>query len=202
MPREALRRRITPKAHRPYRPRTKGKVERAVDYVKDNFLLGRSFTDLEDPNAQGLAWLAGTANVRVHATTGQRPIDLLPLEGLTPAASVPAYRYLDPVRRVVSFEAMVHYRGSRYSVPPAFAGQPVEVAAAGGQIVIRAGEAVIAEHREAAQSGQCIAAREHIAELWRITHEQVAKPPRPARPPDTGREVQRVDLRIYEEVRP
>ena len=190
-----------PKTHRAYRPRTKGKVERAVDYVKDGFLLGRAFADLEDFNAQALAWLAGTANVRVHATTGRRPVDLHPLEGLTPAASVPAYRYLDPVRRTASFEAMVHYRGSRYSVPPAFAGRPVEVAAAGGQIVIRAGDAVIAEHREAAQPGQCIAAREHIAELWRITHEQVARPPRPGLLPAAAPEVQRVDLRIYEEVR-
>jgi transposase len=193
---------FTPKAHRPYRPRTKGKVERAVDYVKDGFLLGRTFADLDDLNAQGLAWLAETANVRVHATTGRRPVDLLPLEGLTPASGVPAYRYLDPVRRVVSFEAMVHYRGGRYSVPPAFAGRPVEVAAAGGQIVIRAGEAVIAEHREAAQPGQCIAARDHIAELWRITHEQVAKPPRPGPLAAAAPEVQRVDLRTYEEVRP
>jgi transposase len=193
---------FTPKAHRPYRPRTKGKVERVVDYVKDNFLLGRTFADLDDLNARALAWLAETANVRVHGTTGRRPVDLLPLEGLTPAASVPAYRYLDPVRRVVSFEAMVHYRGSRYSVPPAFAGKPVEVAAAGGQIVIRAGEAIIAEHREAARPGQCIAAREHIAELWRITHEQVARPPRPAAGPLAAPEVQRVDLRAYEEVTP
>jgi hypothetical protein len=140
--------------------------------------------------------------VRVHATTGRRPVDLLPLEGLTPASSVPAYRYLDPVRRTVSFEAMVHYRGSRYSVPPAFAGKPVEVAAAGGQVVIRAGDAVIAEHREAALPGQCIAARDHIAELWRITHEQVARPPRPAPLLAAEPEVQRVDLRTYEEVRP
>jgi len=29
---------FTPKTHKPYRPRTKGKVERSVDYVKDNFL--------------------------------------------------------------------------------------------------------------------------------------------------------------------
>lgn len=191
---------FTPKTHRAYRPRTKGKVERAVDYVKDGFLLGRSFTDLEDLNAQALAWLAETANVRVHATTGRRPVDLLSDEALTPAASVPAYRYLDPVRRVVSYEAMVHFRGSRYSVPPAFAGTPVEVAAAGGQIIIRAGDAVIAEHREAAQPGQCIAAREHIAELWRITHEQVARPPRPGLLPAAAPEVQRVDLRIYEEI--
>ena len=193
---------FTPKTHRAYRPRTKGKVERAVDYVKDGFLLGRTFADLDDLNAQALAWLAGTANVREHATTGRRPVDLLALEGLTPASSVPAYRYLDPVRRVVSFEAMVHYRGSRYSVPPGFAGKPVEVAAAGGQVVIRCGDVVVAEHREAALPGQCIAAREHIAELWRITHERVAAPPRPERSLVATPEVQRVDLRIYEEVGP
>lgn len=193
---------FTPKTHRAYRPRTKGKVERAVDYLKDGFLLGRTFADLEDLNAQALAWLAGTANVREHATTGRRPVDLLAEEGLTPASSVPAYRYLDPVRRVVSFEAMVHYRGSRYSVPPAFAGKPVEVAAAGGQVVIRSGDVVVAEHREAAQPGQCIAAREHIAELWRITNERVAAPARPGPLPAAAPEVQRVDLRIYEEVGP
>jgi transposase len=193
---------FTPRAHRPYRPRAKGKVERAVDYVKDSFLLGRAFADLDGLNARALAWLAEAANVRVQATTGRRPVDPLPDEAPTPAASVPAHRHLDPVRRVVSVEAMVRYRGSRHSVPPAFAGKPVEVAAAGGQIVIRCGAAVIAEHREAARSGQCIAAREHIAELRRIAHEQVARPPRPERLAAAGPEVRRVDLRIYEEVLP
>jgi transposase len=57
---------FTPKTHRAYRPRTKGKVERMVDYVKDNFLLGRTFADLDDLNGQGRAWLNQTANVRVH----------------------------------------------------------------------------------------------------------------------------------------
>jgi transposase len=37
---------FTPKTRRPYRPRTKGKVERAVEYVRDGFLLGRAFADL------------------------------------------------------------------------------------------------------------------------------------------------------------
>ena len=60
-----------PKAHRPYRPRTKGKVERMVSYVKDNFLAGRSFDSLEALNTQGRNWLDTTArNVRIHATTG------------------------------------------------------------------------------------------------------------------------------------
>jgi transposase len=190
---------FTPKTHRPYRPRTKGKVERAVEYVKDNFLLGRTFAGLDDLNAQARAWLATTANVRVHATTGQRPVDLLPREALTPLATVPAYQFLDPVRRTVSFESMVHFRGSRYSVPPAFAGRPVEVAAVGGQVVVRAADAIIAEHRQAARPGQCVVAREHIAELWKVTAEQV-KPPAAARSLAAEPQVGRVDLRTFEEV--
>ena len=39
---------FAPKTHRPYRPRTKGKVERMVDYLKDNFLKGREFDLLQD----------------------------------------------------------------------------------------------------------------------------------------------------------
>jgi transposase len=191
---------FTPKTHRPYRPRTKGKVERAVDYVKDGLLLGRTFADLDDLNAQGLAWLDGTANVRVHATTGRRPIDLLAAEGLTPAGSVPDYRFLDPVARTVSYEGMVHFRGSRYSVPPTYAGRPVEVAAAGGQVVIRAGDLVVAEHREAARPGQSVVAKDHVAELWRLTGERVKPPAAAARAADP--EVERVDLRRFEEVLP
>ena len=39
-----------PKVCKVRRPQTKGKVERLVHYVKDNFFPGRSFTDLEDLN--------------------------------------------------------------------------------------------------------------------------------------------------------
>jgi transposase len=52
---------FTIKSHQPYRPRTKGKVDgRSVDYVKDNFLNGRSFADFADLNAQALHWLNNT----------------------------------------------------------------------------------------------------------------------------------------------
>lgn len=73
-----------PQLCRPHRPQTKGKVERTIGYVKDAFLVGRTFTDIDDMNAQALAWLESEANVRVHATTGERPIDRLEHEGLTP----------------------------------------------------------------------------------------------------------------------
>jgi transposase len=41
-----------PRACQPYRAKTKGKVERPFRYVRQDFFLGRSFRDLDDPNAQ------------------------------------------------------------------------------------------------------------------------------------------------------
>jgi transposase len=64
---------FTPRACRPYRAQTKGKVERPVRYVRDNFVYGREFANDADLEQQGRHWLDGVANVRVHATTGERP---------------------------------------------------------------------------------------------------------------------------------
>src|SRR5882762_4395115 len=44
--------RFQPRACRPYRAKTKGKVERSFSYIRQDFFLGRSFRDLEDLNAQ------------------------------------------------------------------------------------------------------------------------------------------------------
>jgi transposase len=73
-----------PRLCRPYRARTKGKVERSIGYLKDRFFVGRTFTDLEDLNCQLLGWLDAIANRREHATTKERPIDRLAREGLVP----------------------------------------------------------------------------------------------------------------------
>src|SRR5947207_4225104 len=61
--------RFQPRACRPYRAKTKGKVERSFSYIRQDFFLGRSFRDLEDLNAQLIDWLDTVANVRVHGTT-------------------------------------------------------------------------------------------------------------------------------------
>jgi transposase len=83
---------FSPKVCRPYRPRTKGKVERSIGYVRDRFFVGRTFADVSDLDNQLRAWLDGVANVRVHKTTGERPVDRLLREklGPLPATSVRA----------------------------------------------------------------------------------------------------------------
>jgi len=58
-----------PKACRPYRAKTKGKVERPFRCIREDFFLARSFRDLHDLNAQFRQWLDQVANVPTHATT-------------------------------------------------------------------------------------------------------------------------------------
>jgi transposase len=70
-----------PKLCRPYRPKTKGKVERSIGYIRRSFfvpLLSR-YRQLSQPltldglNVEFARWLAVTANARVHGTTGEVP---------------------------------------------------------------------------------------------------------------------------------
>jgi transposase len=60
-----------PRACRPYRAKTKGKVERPYRYIREDFFLARSFQNLDELNAQLRHWLDTVANPRVHATTGR-----------------------------------------------------------------------------------------------------------------------------------
>jgi transposase len=61
------------RACRPYRAKTKGKVERPVRYVRESFFYGREFLNDADLNERALAWLGQTANIRVHGTTREVP---------------------------------------------------------------------------------------------------------------------------------
>jgi len=71
-----------PKLCRPYRPQTKGKVERMVRYVRNSFYAPLSTklssvdlkVDVETANIKGTQWLNDAANVRIHDTTKEQPI--------------------------------------------------------------------------------------------------------------------------------
>jgi hypothetical protein len=64
---------FTPRACRPYRAQTKGKVERPVRYLRGNFVYGRAFLHDADLEHQRQIWLERVANVRLHGTTHERP---------------------------------------------------------------------------------------------------------------------------------
>lgn len=107
---------FTPKACRVRSPQTKGKVERLVHYVKDNFLPGRTFEDLSDLNRQALDWCR-SADQKPHGTTGRIPLQELGSEQLQP---LPPQAVLDKYRwesRIVTLDGMVSFDGVRYGVP-------------------------------------------------------------------------------------
>ena len=87
------------RACRPYRARTKGKVERPVGYIRRSFFYGRDFASDDDLNAQVLVWLDEVANVRIHGTLKERPVERFEVERphLKPLARWP-YRPVAPRR--------------------------------------------------------------------------------------------------------
>jgi transposase len=89
-----------PRLCRPYRARTKGKVERSIGYVRDRFFCGRTFTDVADANHQLALWLRTVANERVHATTGEKPHDRLRREGLFPVDAARPWSGMTPAALV------------------------------------------------------------------------------------------------------
>ena len=68
---------------RPYRGQTKGKVERTVRYVRENFMTGRRYTSLDDLNGQAVSWCE-KINHKIHGTINVTPCSRLAKENLSP----------------------------------------------------------------------------------------------------------------------
>ena len=111
---------------RPYRGQTKGKVERTVQFVRDNFMVGIKYNSLADLNGQALAW-CNKVNGKVHATTNEIPFERLKKEGLSP---LKREYIIDRINlRRVQKDCLISYAGNQYSVPAEYIGKDVAVVA-------------------------------------------------------------------------
>ena len=100
-------------------PFTKGKVERLVRFVKENFIVGRTFGNITDLNCDALVW-CNEQNGKYHRAVDCIPADvhrnkcLQTAETLTMTAEI--MKYLCPVRKI-TFDGFVNYEGRRFGVP-------------------------------------------------------------------------------------
>lgn len=109
---------------RPYRGQTKGKVERTVRYVRENFMVGIRYNSLENLNSQAHAW-CNKINAKIHGTTNERPIDRLSEEKLLP---LKREYIIDKINlRRVEKDCLISYAGNKYSVPAEYVGRDVTV---------------------------------------------------------------------------
>lgn len=118
---------------KPRHPFTKGKVERLVRFVKDNFLAGLEFADLTQLNEDALLWCARQAG-RYRRAAGCVPADehraacMGHARGiLDPAA---AELYLCPRRRI-TFDGFVSFEGRRFGAPYWYEGRECRVSREG-----------------------------------------------------------------------
>jgi transposase len=159
---------LQPIACHPYRPRTKGKIERPFFYLEQQFLKGRTWPSFEAICDDLVRFVADDLDVQVHGTTRERPIDRFQRErvALTPLPPMPFVGTQEPTR-TVSWDCLVSFAGSRYSVPWAYAGQQVWVRATQGRrlrVRNQRGK-VVAEHRLAESVGSTVINPEHYTGL-------------------------------------
>ena len=117
---------------KPYSPQGRGKQERANRYIREAFLaeaVHHGIESLDQLNDWFAAWAEQVANRRVHAETGQAPIDRFcaggPHRQADPALIREAFRW--SVTRRVTRVATVPLEGNSYSVDPALTGRRVEL---------------------------------------------------------------------------
>ena len=145
-------------------PESKGVVEGGVRYVKHNALAGRAdeLTRFEDYLALAPTWRDQVANVRLHETTRERPIDRFEQERalLRPLPAIP-FDTDEVVPAVVSPHARIAFDGNRYSAPPQFVRRPITVRANRDELRLLHEGQVVAQHVRSYERGQLLVLPEH-----------------------------------------
>ena len=100
-------------------PESKGKVENVVKYVKGNFMKGRTFTDIQTLNAEGVAWLERTGNGSLHHGIHRIPADVFEQERsyLIPYVGIPTAPKDEMREYKVRKDNTINYRCCYYTVP-------------------------------------------------------------------------------------
>jgi hypothetical protein len=122
---------------RPYRAKTKGKVESDVPYVRERLLRGHGFSDYEEANRAWADWNADLARRRVHATHGETVAgrserDRAALLALPPEPYLVTERAL----RTVARDGLFSFEGRRYAVPGAKPSERVELVLCGDELEV------------------------------------------------------------------
>jgi transposase len=117
-------------------PQDKPRVERMVQYVRNNFFAGEDFADLADAQARAQAWCAEKAGQRIHGTTCARPAVVFAEAEAPLLLAAPAAPYAVPIYAEVKVHRDYHVQVGKalYSIPEQFRGQTLS-ARADGELV-------------------------------------------------------------------
>jgi transposase len=163
---------LTPRACRPRRARTKGKIERGVGYVKHNALAGRSFDSFADLERHLATWQVKVADQRIHGTTREQPavrFDRDERVALRPLPTRPLPVRTRRLKRRVSTDCFVDIDTIRYSVPYRHIRETVEVVVKEEEVEIWLRGTCIAKHPRGHEPHALVRNPTHFEGLFRRT---------------------------------
>jgi transposase len=165
--------RFAPKPVGVRRANEKGRVERAIGYVRTSFFAAREFNSIDDLNSQALAWCRAEAGERkwpqdktmtvAEAFEKEKPVLLL-----LPEAPYPVY---DRKPVYVGKTPYVRFDLNDYSVPHNLVGRSLVVEATPEQVSIVDGFTEVAKHGRSFDKGQQIEDPKHIEQLTKVKRE-------------------------------
>lgn len=153
----------------------KGRVERAIRYIRDAFLAARTWQDLADLNQQAQAWCLGPADDRPWPQDKTLTVRDAFLQEQPRLLSLPANPYPtdEQVTVAVGKTPYVRFDLNDYSVPHTWVRKTLTVVASEVQVRVVAGQTVIAAHPRSYDRGAQIEDPAHLADL--VSHKTKAR---------------------------
>lgn len=155
------------------RANEKGRVERAIRYIRQSFFAARKFTDIDDLNNQALAWCEQEAKQRqnpqdktitVAQAFEKEKLVMLPL----PDATYPVYDRKPVYARKTPY---IRFDLNDYSIPHNLVGKSLLVEATLEQVSIVDGFTQVAKHKRSFDKGQQIEDAKHVEGLVFVKRE-------------------------------
>jgi len=167
--------RYEPRPVAPARGNEKGRVERAIRFVRDAFFAARTFRNLDDLNAQAAAWCEDAAAQRLCPPERTRSVREAFAEEKAHLLALPENPFPAEERIEVSVNKTpyVRFDWNDYSVPHTHVRRTLIVRATVDTVRILAGPEVIAIHPRSFDRGVQIEEPAHIAAL--VAHKRAAR---------------------------
>lgn len=164
-----------PQPCRVYKPTDKGKVEKGIDYVKDNCFKGRDFKDVDEAEEFLRHWLDNIANTRIHGTTKKKPVDVFnSLEKTTLKKLNPVdFIFSDSAKATLNTNCHLSYKGNYYSAPFQYIGMELDVIEVNNLVKVYFEQKEIALHLLCGEKGKYMTRNEHYPSHKNITVEDI-----------------------------
>jgi len=159
--------RFAPRPCAPARGNQKGRVERAIGFVRTAFFAARSFTDLADLNRQAHAWTTGPAAARRWPESREKSVAEAFAEEQPRLLALPndAFPAEQRVEGRVAKTPYVRFDRNDYSVPHRFVRTTLVVMATCERVRILDGAEVVATHERSLDRDRQIEDPAHVADL-------------------------------------